>query len=273
MDAIRAGDRKALLAILGEAGKGLVFSGDEVADRRAGERFVASTTRAIGSRPGAARSSSSWEANNFPFAIPLVPDGPSWRFDTEAGKEEMLNRRIGENELNTIQVCLAFVDAQREYYARDPTGIHCCNTPNDSRAAPASGTGLYWPTRPGELLSPLGAFVARARDEGYTTALGRPSALLGLLLSDSDRPGKGCVRRRVRLSRPGQYDRRLRARWLHPAQYGVSGIMTFLVNHGWRRVPERPRSERRAIARAMKAFNPDSTWKKVSATRATERKR
>ena len=93
-----------------------------MSDRRGRERFVAAYDDKHRLEAGGGKVVLAVGRNDFPFPIPIVPDGPSWRFDTAAGKEEIVNRRIGQNELNTIQVCLAYVDAQREYYARDPDG-------------------------------------------------------------------------------------------------------------------------------------------------------
>jgi hypothetical protein len=120
--ALRAADRKALVEMLGPDGKPLVWSGDDVADRAAFQHFAAQYDRAHRLEGGGGKVVLHVGDDDFPFPIPLVPDGPSWFWDTDAGNEEILNRRIGRNELRTIQVCLAYVDAQREYYARDHTG-------------------------------------------------------------------------------------------------------------------------------------------------------
>jgi hypothetical protein len=262
MDAIRAGDRKALLAILGEAGKGLVSSGDEAADRRVRERFVAKYDEGHRLEAGGGKVVLVVGRDNFPLAIPLVPDGPSWRFDTEAGKEEMINRRIGENELNTIQVCLAYVDAQREYYARDPDGNSLLQYAQRFASSPGKRDGLYWPTKPGEPASPLGALVVRARDEGYTKRSAGPVPYWGyyyriLTAQGKDAPG-GAFDYRAQRSMIGGF-----ALVAYPAQYGVSGIMTFLVNHDGVVYQKDLGPNSAGIARAMKKFNPDSTWKKA----------
>jgi hypothetical protein len=262
IDAIRAADRKALLAILGEAGRGLVFSGDQVADRRAGERFVAKYDEGHRLEAGGGKVVLVVGNNNFPFAIPLVPDGPSWRFDTEAGKEEMINRRIGENELNTIQVCLAYVDAQREYYARDPDGNSLLQYARRFASSPGKRDGLYWPTGPGELPSPLGALVVRARGEGYTKRSAAPVPYWGyyyrILTAQGKDASGGAFDYLAQGSMIGGF-----ALVAYPARYGVSGVMTFLVNHDGVVYQKDLGPNSAAIARAMKTFNPDSTWKKA----------
>ena len=260
--ALRAGDQKALVAILGDEAKRLVTSGDAVADRRIGERFVALYDEQHRLDAGGGKVVLVVGREEFPFPIPIVPDGPSWRFDTAAGKEEILNRRIGQNELNAIQVCLAYVDAQREYYARDPDGDGLLQYARAFASRPGKRDGLYWPTKDGEPPSPLGPFVVRARAEGYSKQTGGPTPYWGyyyriLSAQGKDAPG-------------GAYDYVAQGRMFggfalvaHPAQYGVSGVMTFVVNHDGVVYQKDLGPRTAAIATAMKEFNPDSTWKKV----------
>ena len=175
VDALRSGEKKAMLSVLGVEGDRVVSSGDPVSDRRGRERFVAAYDDKHRLEAGGGKVVLVVGRDDFPFPIPIVPDGPSWRFDTAAGKEEIVNRRIGQNELNTIQVCLAYVDAQREYYARDPDGDALLQYAQKFASSPGRRDGLYWPTNPGEPPSPLGPFVARARDEGTPSARRTPS--------------------------------------------------------------------------------------------------
>jgi hypothetical protein len=155
VSAARAGDRKAMAEILGSAGRALVSSGDEIADRAALKEFVAAYDRAHRLEGGAGKVVLHVGADDYPFPIPLVPVGPAWFWDSETGKDEILSRRIGENELGAIEVCMAYVDAQREYYSEDRgTGI----LEYAQRLESASGKhdGLVWEARPGEAQSPLG---------------------------------------------------------------------------------------------------------------------
>jgi hypothetical protein len=262
VDAIRAGDQKAMLGVLGENAKGLVSSGDPVSDRLARERFVAAYDAKHSFEAGGGKVVLVLGQDDFPFPIPIVPDGPSWRFDTAAGREEILNRRIGQNELNTIQVCLAYVDAQREYYARDPDNNGLLQYARTFASSPGKRDGLYWPGKPGEVPSPLGPLVARARGEGYSKTGSGPVPYWGyyyriLTAQGKDAPG-------------GAYDYLAHGRLIggfalvaYPAQYGASGVMTFIVNHDGVVYQKDLGPNTVASARAMKEFNPDSTWKKV----------
>jgi hypothetical protein len=262
VDAFKSGDQKAMLAILGDEGKGVVSSGDEVADRAARARFVAAYDEKHRLEAGGGKVVLVVGSDDFPFPIPIVPDGPSWRFDTAAGKEEIVNRRIGRNELNTIQVCLAYVDAQREYYARDPDGDALLQYAQTFASSPGKRDGLYWPTNPGEPPSPLGPLVARARGEGYSKRSPDPVTYWGyyyriLTAQGKDAPG-------------GAYDYLAHGHLMggfalvaYPARYGVSGVMTFIVNQDGVVYQKDLGPNSAAIARAMKQFNPDSTWRKI----------
>ena len=225
--ALRAADRKALVEILGPQGNPLVWSGDDVADRAAFQRFTAEYDRAHRLEGGGGKVVLYVGDDDFPFPIPLVPDASRWLWDTDAGDDELLNRRIGENELSTIQVCLAYVDAQREYYSRGQGLLEYAQRLDSTKG---KHDGLYWETRPGEQESPLGPLVARARAAGYPLPPPRgPAPYHGyfyriLLAQGPDAPG-------------GAYDFVVRGHMIggfalvaYPASYGASGIMTFIVN-------------------------------------------
>jgi DUF2950 family protein len=266
VDALRAGDLKAMTAIFGDKGKGLISSGDEVSDRHARERFVAAYDEKHALQGGGGKVVLIVGRDDFPFPIPIVPDGPSWRFDTAAGREEIINRRIGQNELNTIQVCLAYVDAQREYYARDPDGNRLLEYAQKFASSAGKQDGLYWPTNPGEKPSPLGELVAKARGEGYAKrSSDAPVAYWGyhyriLTAQGKEAPG-GAFSYIAHGHMIGGF-----ALVAYPAQYGVSGVMTFMVNHDGVVYQKDLGANSAAIARGMKEFNPDSSWKKAESS-------
>ncbi len=268
VEAVKAGDMEALSAILGPEGRDLISSGDAVADKQERERFVRSYEQSNKlERPTETKAVLIIGQDEWPLPIPVVKEGGTWRFDTAAGKDEILNRRIGRNELNTMQVCLAYVDAQREYarVAREGDGL--LTYAMKFRSDEGKKNGLYWPTKEGEGLSPLGVLVANARAEGYSrkTSGGQPTPYHGyvyriLTAQGPDAPG-------------GAYDYVVNGKMIggfalvaYPAQYGVSGVMTFLVNHQGVVYEKDLGTDTERLARAMQAYNPDNTWKKAGAS-------
>src|SRR5664279_880210 len=165
--AVEASDTNALHAIFGPAGHALV-SVDVVEAAEEHELFMNRVKEKVNL---VAASDSKQElqlgADGWPFPIPLVKQDGQWRFDVEAGKEEILNRRIGANELGAIQVCRAYVQAQREYASEDRNADEVLEYAQHLRSSPSAHDGLYWSTRTGDELSPLGPLVAQARGEGY----------------------------------------------------------------------------------------------------------
>jgi len=265
VEAVKAGDKPALLAILGQDGKALISSGDETADRLGRERFVQAYQEANRlTNDGEAKATLIVGKDAWPFPIPLVKSASGWRFDTAAGKEEILNRRIGENELDVIQVCLAYVDAQREYYLRNASGGRLLEYAQKFASAAGKRDGLYWEVKPGEEPSPLGPLVAAARRAGYSAGKpeGKPIPYHGyyyriLTAQGKDAPG-------------GAYDYLARGHMIggfalvaYPAQYASSGVMTFIVSHDGVVYQKDLGPSTAAIAQAMGRFNPDATWRKV----------
>lgn len=262
--ALRAHDRKALVEILGPKGVPLVESGDKVADRQVVQQFVADYDRAHRLEGGGGKVVLYTGEDAFPFPIPLVPDGPRWIWDTDAGDDEILFRRVGRNELAAIEVCLAYVDAQREYYIRDHTGSGILEFAQRFESTKGKQDGLYWETRPGERPSPFGPLVARARAAGYRHGAGAaPAAYHGyfyrpLLAQGPAAPG-------------GAYDFVVRGHMIggfalvaFPAKYANSGIMTFIVGYDGIVYQKDLGPKTTQIAEAMKAYNPDPTWRKVA---------
>jgi hypothetical protein len=258
VSAIRAADRKALVEILGPQGGPLVWSGDDVADRAALQRFTAAYDRARRLEGGGGKVVLLYVGeDDFPFPIPLVPDGPRWLWDTDAGDDELLNRRIGANELWTIQACLAYVDAQREYYSRGKGLLEYAQRLESTRG---KRDGLYWETKPGEPDSPLGPLVGRARAAGYPLPpRNGPVPYHGyfyrILLSQGPAAPGGAYDFVVKGHMIGGF-----ALVAYPAQYGVSGIMTFVVSHDGVVHQRDLGLKTTQAATAMKTYNPDSTW-------------
>jgi len=269
IESVKAKDKEKLLAIFGPSGKEIISSGDEVADREMGERFVKAYEEAskVVSK-GDSKMVLHVGKNDYPFPIPIVKKGELWFFDTKAGKEEILNRRIGRNELSTIQACLAYVDAQREYARRGQSG-GLMEYAQRFASSPGKKDGLYWETKEGESPSPLGPLVAQAVKEGYKKRedekQGRGQTLIpyhGYYYRILKAQGKNAP--------GGAYDYVVKGKMIggfamvaYPAQYGVSGVMTFIVNHDGIVYEKDLGKETEKLAGAMKKFNPDKTWKKA----------
>jgi len=264
-DAVKADDTKALLAIFGPAGKVLISSGDEVEDKMGRERFVQSyeeMNRTV--RENDKKIILHVGKDDWPFPIPIVKKGGDWLFDTKAGKEEIVNRRIGRHELNTIQTCLAYVDAQREYALKDWDGDGRPDYAQKFFSTPGKKDGLYWEVKEGEEQSPLGEIAAQAAKEGYTPRKSgeKPKPYHGYFYKMLKAQGKN--------AEGGEYDYIVKGKMIggfglvaYPAEYGNSGVMTFIVNHDGVVYQKDLGKETERIAGAMKKFNPDKTWKKV----------
>ncbi len=261
--ALRADDKKALLGILGSDGRKLLSSGDAVVDRQNRERFLKAYDTANKLVVNGDTTMLKIGDDDWPFPIPLVKGGERWRFDAKQGAEEILARSIGRNELYTMETCLAYVDAQREYYSEDRKGDGILEYAQQFASTPGKRDGLYWPTKPGEPPSPLGDLVVRARAEGYRRdTSGGPTPFHGYLYRILTAQGPA--------AKDGEYDYITRGHMIagfglvaFPAQYGVSGVMTFIVNHDGVVYQKDLGPNTRSLAFAMRKFNPDDTWTKA----------
>ncbi len=262
VQAVKAGDRSAVLAILGSDAQKWIFSADPVADRDMGQRFVAAYEKQHAISPDSdTRATLTMGPNEWPFAFPLVKSGARWHFNTEMGKREVLARRIGENELSVINVMLAIVDAQRDYASedRDRDGVREYARKFESTAG--SKDGLYWQTAAGEPPSPLGALVTAAAKAGYSK-------------KDGSTPYHGyhfrMLNKQGSHAHGGALDYIIKGRMIggfaalaYPAQYGNTGVMTFIVNHEGV-VYEKDLGPKSAeLAREMTRFDPGAGWKAV----------
>jgi hypothetical protein len=261
-EAAKTKDGKSFDAIFGPALREWIVSGDPVQDQEALQKFIdAWQQKHAIAREGDAKAVLTIGNDDFPFPFPIVKSGERWAFDVEAGKEEMLNRRIGENELNTIETLKAVVDAQYEYtaLARKLTGLG--QYAQRFASTPGKKDGLYWPAKEGELQSPLGPLVAEAHREGYRYR-GQLTPYHGyyfriLTAQGPDAPG-GAYEYIVSGKMIGGF-----AVLAYPARYGVSGFKTFTVNHDGVVYETDLGLETAAIAGGIRAFNPDSKWKKL----------
>ena len=203
-------------------------------------------------------------ADGWPFPIPLVKQDGQWFFDSAAGKAEILARRIGMDEIGAINVCNAYVDAQREYAGEDRQGDGVLAYAQFLRSTPGTHDGLFWPTnQPGESLSPLGPLVAQARVDGYHRT--------AKMLNDEAAPYHGyyfkILSRQGRHAPGGKFNYLINGRMIAgfalvawPAEWGNTGVMTFIVNQQGK-IYQKDLGPRTAkIAKAMTAYDPDESW-------------
>ena len=260
--ALRDGSEKELLAIFGPGSETLISSGDKIDDRERRENFVRLYGEANRLEPAGDRKVIVHIGkNDWPFPIPIVKAGESWRFDTKQGREEILNRRIGENELDAIQTCLAIVDSQREYAAVDRNGDGLLEYAQKFYSTRGKMDGLYWEVKPGEKPSPLGPLVAKAQGEGYMPG-GKPAPYNGYFFGILTAQGKS--------ARGGAYSYLVKGKMVggfavvaYPATYAVSGVKTFIVNHEGVVYEKDLGLKTVKLAKSMKAYNPDKTWEKA----------
>jgi hypothetical protein len=261
VSAAKVGDRKSVLTVLGEDATDLVSSGDEVADASDRDRIIeAYDAKHQLVMQGPDKAVLILGKEDWPFPIPLLRKHGTWRFDSTAGREEILFRRIGRNELSAIQTCLAYVDAQNEYAEQGVAGLGVYAQRIVSR--PGKKDGLYWPAQSAAQESPLGEFAASAAAEGYRAGQQRTPYhgyyYKVLTKQGSNAPG-GELDYVVRGNMIGGF-----ALVAYPAQYSNSGVMTFLVNHEGIIYQKDLGPRTATIAEAMTVFNPDSSWQRVA---------
>ena len=262
--AARADSAQAIVKVLGTAGKKLVYSGDPVADKNGRAGFVAGYEEAHKiAAEGETRAVLELGSDAWPFPIPLVRAASAWHFDTKAGAEEILARRIGRNELNTIEVCRAYVAAQVEYASKDRQGDGLREYAMKFRSDEGKHNGLFWPAAQGEEESPLGPLVASARAEGYgPRAKGeKPAPFHGYYFRILTRQGKAAP--------GGAYSYVAKGHMIggfalvaFPAKYRDSGVMTFVINQDGVVYQKDLGPETATLARKITSYNPDASWTK-----------
>jgi hypothetical protein len=265
--AVQAKDHVALGAIFGPALRELE-PGDPVEEAAEFDHFAHEVAEKVEvEKEGEDKAIVKIGDEKWPFPIPLVKREGNWFFDTVAGREEILNRRIGHNELLAINVCKAYVDAQREYYNMpEPDGDQIPKYAQHMISRPGKKDGLYWPTVAGEKESPLGQLVAKAKEEGYMGQ--RKDGEHGR------RPFHGyyfkILKKQGKSAPGGKFDYIIKGNMVaghalvaYPSRWGVSGVMTFIVNQRGRVYQKNLGPKTAQIAKKMKEYNPDLTWKLV----------
>jgi Protein of unknown function (DUF2950) len=260
--AAKGGDKAKLLEILGPEGEEVISSGDPVADTNARDTFVTAYDEKHSlEAEGKDANILILGADDWPFPIPIVAKDGKWTFDTPAGEEEIFLRRIGRNELAAIQSSLAYVVAQNEYAAFDVDGRRPPAYAQRIISSEGEKDGLYWPSEKGETESPLGTLFAEASDEGYAFG-GPPVPYHGYYYRILKRQGAG--------AQGGPFDYVVDGRMIggfgliaFPAEYGNSGIMTFMVNHDGVVYQKDLGEDTEELASKIDSFDPDESWTKV----------
>lgn len=257
--AVRSDDPRELLQILGPSGEPLVRSGDRVADRAARQRLVTAYDAAhrIESE-GAATATLIVGPEDWSLPIPVVQQGGRWHFDTEASARKIIDRRVGRNELNVIEVCRAYVAAQREYASRDRLGNGLGQYARKFDSSPGKQDGLYWEAAAGEEPSPFGPLVASARAEGYKPK-DHPSPYHGYYYRILTRQGVHAPGGARDYVVGGQMTGGF-ALLAFPAKWGDSGVMTFLVNQDGIVFEKNLGPETARLAREITEYDPDLNW-------------
>jgi hypothetical protein len=263
--AAKNNDAVKLLAILGPQGKDIISSGDAVADSNARKRFVAAAEEAVKySKLDDNTILAATGKDECSFPIPIVRSGQEWIFSTEEGKQEILNRRIGKNEFSTIDVVQSYVQAQREYASKDRDGSGVKQYAQRFVSHAGKKDGLIWQAEAGQESSPLGPLFAKASDEGYTPR--KPG--------EKHRPYHGyyftILKNQGGKAPGGELDYIINGKMTagfgllaYPAEYGVSGIMTFMVNQQGIVYEKDLGLKTEDIAKATTKYDPDETWKTV----------
>jgi Protein of unknown function (DUF2950) len=256
--AVKSGAKQDMLKVLGADGEDIVDSGDDVADADSRGKFISAYDAKHSVKVDGKKATLIIGADDFPFPVPLVHNKAGWEFDTGEGRQEILYRRIGRNELDTIQTILAFVDAEDEYADKDRgegIGVYA------QRIVSSQGKkdGLYWPSDNND--SPLGQLAAEASAEGYKAG-SEPQPYHGyyyriLTQQGASAPG-GAMSYIVKGKMIGGF-----ALVAYPADYGNSGVMTFIVNHAGTVYQKDLGEDTAARVKSLTSFDPDKTWTKV----------
>ena len=255
-----------LMALFGAGGQDLVSSADPATARQNREVFMVAFSEGwhlVDDKPN--RKTLVVGNENWPFPVPLVKAANRWHFDAAAGKEEVIARRIGRNELQVIDICKTYVASQQRYARDGHDGIAAGSYAQSFRSDPGRHNGLYWPDAKGEPKSPLGDLMSQAADEGRATGptASELSPFYGYyfkILKSQGKSAKGGAKSYVVSGNmTGGF-----ALVAWPAQYDATGVMTFIVNQDGVLRQKDLGPQTGATAKAMTLYNPDASWHEVS---------
>ena len=258
VSAVKSGITQDILKVLGPDGEDIINSGDDTWDKAAREKFVAAYDAKHTVKVEGKRATLVIGADDFQFPVPLYRAKTGWEFDTERGRQEILYRRIGRNELDTIQTCLAFVDAENEFADKDRgdgAGVYAQRIVS----SPGKTDGLYWPSDKND--SPLGELAAKASAQGYKAG-SEPQPYHGYYFRILDQQGAsapgGAMSYLVKGKMIGGF-----ALVAWPADYANSGVVTFIVSHAGAVYEKDLGPDTEAIVKTMTSFDPDRSWRKI----------
>jgi hypothetical protein len=257
--AAKDGSTTALLELFGSEAEDILASGDNQMDEIAMEKLANAVREKVSLKTGDTTAVVLLGLGSWPLPVPLAKKDARWVFDAAAGREEILNRRIGQNELNAIKLCRAYVAAQKEYVSEDRDGDMVAEYAQRVRSTPGTRDGLFWPTDGSETPSPLGPLAAEAKAEGYEKQGDGPQPYHGYFFRIL--PGQGA-------SAPGgKHGYVINGNMIagfalvaYPAEFGNSGVMTFIVNQQGRVYEKSLGEETAKAAAALTEYNPDSSW-------------
>lgn len=263
VSALEANDEATLRAILGRRGFDLMDLRPQPADEKRHERFLSAYAASNRLAPqGDAKVVLEVGQDSWPFPIPLVKSAGGWRFDPQLGEREVLARRVGRNELNAIEVCLAIGDAQREYASSQRDNDDVLKYSPRFVSTPGRRDGLYWESAPGEPLSPLGPFVAAAGiDPGSAKASLEREPYYGYYYRILTRQGRHAKDRAYSYVAHGRMIGGF-AVLAFPAHYGYSGVKTFMVSQDGDVFEKDLGPNTASIAQKIQSFDPDPSWTK-----------
>lgn len=263
-EAIRSGDQQSLRQVLGPTANEMISSGDKDEDRRSQQQFVEKYQQMH--RLGKERNGRITlyvGAENWPMPVPLVSKTNRWYFDSDNGKTEILLRRVGRNEMHAMEVCRALVEAQKEYSAepRDDDSVkqYAARFVSDE----GKQNGLYWKTDSGKAESPIGPLMTFASSEDYAKAhISQPKPFHGYYFRLLNRQGKNAPGGAKSYLVNGRMTRGF-AFVAYPAEYGSSGVMTFIVNQDGTMYQKDLGSNTNQQAKILSRYDPDRTWQRV----------
>ncbi len=259
---LKAADGKAVLAVLGGKSGDWVFTGDKPTDVKLWQEFVqAYDAQHTVVEVADGRAVLIVGPSRYPFSFPIIRVAGGWRFDADKGREELINRRVGMNELSTIEVMKEVVAAQREYALMDRNGDGSPEYAAHFTSTPGKHDGLYWQTAEGEAPSPLGPLVAAAQAEGYAKQ-SRGAPFHGYLFKMLSGQGANAVGGAQTYTVNGQVGGF--AVLAYPAKYGVTGVKSFIVNQEGVILEKDLGAKTAGIAEKTKLFDPDKTWAPVA---------